>query len=85
MPIHVSWKSMAQSMKKKYPEGNTKCRDFTDGKNVCMSEKAWSNFFGSISKMGGKPEKERSQSVEESLERQTDELIEWYLNKSVQK
>lgn len=78
MPIHTSWKPMVQSMGKQY-KGKKKCREFSDGKNVCVSEKAWSIFFATVTKNYSKGAEEKprpKKTVEEA-----DNLIEWYLRR----
>jgi len=69
MPIHVSWKSMAEGMRGTYKQGKVKCRPFTDGSQVCMRAKAWQVFFATINKMGAdetKPRPARKKSVNEA-------------------
>ena len=74
MPIHTSWKSMATGMKTTYKKGKVKCRKFADGSQVCMSEKAWSVFFATISKMGASDTKPRpKKKINES------KLIDWFM------
>ena len=77
MPIHTSWKSMAQGMKSTYAKGKTKCRPFTDGTKVCMSTTAWSVFFSTVNKMGADETKPRpkKKTTQESREK----LIKWYV------
>lgn len=76
MPIHASWKSMAEGMRKTYAGGKDKCRPFTDGSKVCMSVKAWSVFFATMNKMGADETKPRPKvKTSES----TEKLIEWFM------
>lgn len=76
MPIHASWKSMAEGMRKTYAGGKGKCRPFTDGSKVCMSDKAWSVFFATINKMGADETKPRAKvKTSES----TEKIIEWFM------
>jgi hypothetical protein len=79
MPIHTSWKSMAEGMRsvKAYNQGKIKCRPFTDGSKVCMRTRAWSVFFATINKMGADETKPRPQKVKtsESMEK----VIKWFM------
>jgi len=81
MPIHTSWKSMAEGMRRTYAgQGKTKCRPFTDGTKVCMSQKAWQVFFATINKMGADETKPRphSKSTQESRK-----VVEWFIESTL--
>jgi hypothetical protein len=78
---------MAQGMKKQYKSGKTVCRDFTDGKKVCMSKRAWTVFFASINKMGAKSESPRPKSINETVFNETahtviDDMVRWIITRT---
>lgn len=50
MPIAMSFKSMIESMRKKYPGGKEVCRVMADGSKICAGEKAWSIFYATMNK-----------------------------------
>jgi len=50
MPVHASYKKMINSMGKTYKTGKVECKKLSDGSQVCVSEKAWSVFFGWLNK-----------------------------------
>ncbi len=84
MPIHTSWKSMANSMKKQYKEGKVTCRPFTDGSKVCASKRAWSLFYATVTKLVGRggETKSRSKKINETVFQETvgeviQDLINW--------
>ena len=90
MPIHTSWKSMLQSMKKTYSgQGDTRCYDMTDETEFCASSKAWSVFFAKVTEDYGKGAETRpkSRTVNESTESKAEKpsdleidiFIDWYL------
>jgi hypothetical protein len=78
MPIHTDFFDMARGMNKTYKKGPVKCRDFTDGKSVCMSEEAWNVFFATGTKRYGEgfETKARPKNVQESF---VDDIVDWYL------
>jgi hypothetical protein len=44
-----------------------KCRDFTDGSQVCASEKAWQVFFATMNKNGWDETKPKLSDEEDDL------------------
>lgn len=89
MPIHVSWKSMASSMRKTYcgkkdgKGGDPKCYKFTDGSEICLCKRAWSAFFATLNKHGWKDTSPRPSSVSETIfnkavEETVASIVEWY-------
>jgi hypothetical protein len=77
---------MIKAMGKTYKTGKPNCRKMTDGKKICVSKKAWSVFFGKVTKEYGRGAEEkprsRSKSVGESekpSELEKDIFIEWFL------
>jgi len=53
MPIHTSFRSLINGMKKQYAgTGKTVCRKLIDGSQICASEKAWQVFYSYVNKKG---------------------------------
>lgn len=78
MPIHTSWKSMIQSMGRQYP-GKKVCRALQGGKQVCVSQKAWSVFYATVTKRHGQGAEAKAmpKKVEETLE----QILNWFREK----
>lgn len=75
-------------MKGQYKEGSVKCRDFTDGSKVCMSTRAWTIFFATVTKLAGHggETKARSQTINETVFNETvslvvDDMVSWILTR----
>jgi len=94
MPIHTSWLSMIEAMRKEYPEGTTRCYDTSDGKRICASAKTWEVFFAKITKEYGRgaETKSRQRDANESEKKDktidtkisdvaADIYIDWYFQK----
>ena len=87
MPIHTSWIKMIKGMGTQYP-GSKVCRKLASGKQICVSKKAWSVFYGKINKMYGagadakampkKTATKKTKKVEETIENPND-WINWYM------
>jgi hypothetical protein len=71
---------MIKGMGKQYPGSPKKCRKMSDGKDVCISKKAWNVFFATVTKRygSGAEEKPKTKKVEET---DTDYLIKWYIRR----
>jgi hypothetical protein len=81
MPINSDWLDMCRSMSKSYKKGPTKCRDFSNGKKLCMTEEAWNMFFATGTKRygAGFEMKAHPMGMQETL---VDEIVAWYLRDS---
>lgn len=77
MPVHISWLSTIKSMGKTYP-GPKKCKD-VGGKQVCVSQKAWSVFYATGNKRHGSGFETRP--VPKKVSETIDKIVEWYVNK----
>lgn len=69
---------MIRSMGKSYKKGEIKCKDFSDGSRICVSEEAWNMFYATGTKRYGKgfETKPKPKSVEESF---IDDIVKWYI------
>ena len=66
MPIHISFRSLMKGMATQYKGiGETKCRKFTDGSQICASEKAWQVFYSYLISKGWNDEKPMPKSLNE--------------------
>lgn len=76
MPIHTSWLSMIRGMGRTY-KGKKVCRPVKGGKQVCVSKKAWSVFFGTVTKRYGQgaEAKVMPKKTQETME----QIAEWYV------